>query len=199
MEIRNNREQQRDDLRNRLIAAAEHQLADGGLAGLKAREVTAEAGCALGGLYNAFDDLDRLILHVNLRTLARLGQALRDAVPMGAAADRKMLALAQAYVTFALGNRKLWAALFDHRLPEGVETPDWYLAAHSVLIAEIAPPLAALRPDLSTEDLMLRSKTLFAAVHGVVQLSLQGRFIGAPLERIESEVAALVTAMTRGL
>jgi AcrR family transcriptional regulator len=199
MEVRNNREIQRDDLRNRLIDAAERQMATGGLAGLKARDVTTEAGCALGALYNAFEDLDRLVLHVNLRTLSRLGDALKTACPTDGSATDTMLALSRAYVTFALENRRLWAALFDHRLPEGVETPDWYLNAHSVLIAQIGRPLASLRPDLSPEDRALRSKTLFAAVHGVVQLALQGRFIGVPADRIAPEVDAIVIAMTRGL
>ena len=77
--MRNKREEARDDLRKRLVDAAEARIASQGLAALKAREVTADAGCALGALYTAFDDLDRLILQVNSRTLVRLGLRQRTA------------------------------------------------------------------------------------------------------------------------
>ncbi|APZ52027.1 TetR/AcrR family transcriptional regulator [Salipiger abyssi] len=192
------REEKRADLKRRLIEAAEAQILEKGLAGLKAREVTAQAGCALGALYNAFEDLDMLVLHVNSRTLARLGAALHAARRDGADAATELQALARAYVDFACDNQRLWSALFEHRLPDGVTMPDWHRDDHAVLIAEIIAPLGALRPDLDPEALRLRAQTTFAAVHGVVQLSLQGRFVGVPQECLVDEVAALVATMTRG-
>ncbi len=197
--MRNKREGARDDLKKRLIDAAEARIAGGGLRGLKARDVTADAGCALGGLYNAFDDLDQLVLQVNARTLARLGAALAASVPGDADPKQAMAALAQGYVGFALGQQRLWLALFTHRLPEGYEVPDWHVAQHGVLIAQIIRPLAQLRPDLGTDALTLRARTVFAAVHGVVHLALTARFVGTPVDRLGAEVDALVTAMTRGL
>ena len=192
------REAKRADLKRRLVDAAEAQVLDRGLAGLKAREVTAQAGCALGALYTAFEDLDMLVLHVNARTLARLGAALHAACPKDGAPEDILQALAGAYVAFACANQRLWSALFEHRLPEGVEMPDWHRQDHAVLIAEIIAPLGRLRPDLEPDALRLRAQTTFAAVHGVVQLSLQGRFVGVPQARLAGEVAALVSAMTRG-
>lgn len=197
--MRNKREEARDDLRKRLVDAAEARIASQGLAALKAREVTADAGCALGALYTAFDDLDRLILQVNSRTLVRLGAALQAACSDGLAPKDSLAALAQGYVAFALANFHLWSALFNHRLPDGVEVPEWHRAEHAVLIEQIIPPLAALRPDLPPAAVQQRAKTVFAAVHGVVQLALHGRFVGTPRDLLAGEVAALVEAMTRGL
>ena len=199
----NKTEEKRAELRARLIDVAEAQIAERGLAGLKAREVTAEAGCALGALYNAVQDLDTLVLHVNSRTLARLGAALHAACQVaclgaGAGPEAVLQALAAGYVAFARENRRLWSALFEHRLPEGVDTPDWHKRDHAVLIEEIIAPLAQLRPDLNGEALVMRARTTFAAVHGVVQLALQGRFVGVPEDSLGDEVAALVRAMTRG-
>ncbi|KAG1647409.1 hypothetical protein GQR58_030623 [Nymphon striatum] len=167
----NKTDKKREDLRKRLIDAAESAIRDGGLRGLKARDVTTKAGCALGGLYNAVQDLDQLV----------------------------MLALAATYVDFALDNTALWSAVFNHRLPAGSEVPDWHKADYPVLIAEIIAPLSLLRPDLPPDALQLRAQTLFASVHGVVQLAIHGRFVGAPLSMLKSEVAALVDAMTRGI
>lgn len=193
------RDEKRAGLQARLIAAAEDQIVHHGLAGLKAREVTAQAGCALGALYTAFDDLDRLVLHVNSRTLARLGAVLRAALPgEGATPEASLQALAAAYVDFAAANRALWIALFEHRLPDGIEAPDWHRKDHAVLIEVLIGPLAQLRPDLPQAALLLRARTTFAAVHGVVLLALQGRFVGVPMAELKAEVAALVAAVTRG-
>ena len=76
--------------------SAERLLSEKGLAGLKAREVAAGAGCALGAIYTAFGDLDEVILRVGLRTLGRLEAELR-ARGEGDALER----LALAYLAFA--------------------------------------------------------------------------------------------------
>ena len=185
------------DLKTRLIMAAEAEIADKGLLGLKARDVTQRAGCALGAIYNAVADLDELIMRVNSRTLERLGAALAPASGAGAA-EAVTLALADAYAVFALENRRLWSALFEHRLPEGVEMPEWHRQEHDVLIARIVPPLHRLRPDLAEAEVHLRVRTLFGAVHGVVHLALQGRLVGVPEPLLRQEIAALVGALVLG-
>ncbi|MCY1126872.1 TetR/AcrR family transcriptional regulator [Frigidibacter sp. RF13] len=194
----NKRDEKREDLKARLVAAAETLIAEQGLSGLKARDVTERAGCALGGLYTVFPDLDHLVMEVNVRTLARMGEALALRLPADRDPGTALKELAAVYVDFALDNLALWKALFNHRLPEGTPMPDWYRDAHEVLIREIAAPLAALRPDLAPDLLVTRAKTLFAAVHGVVHLSLQARFVGAPRDQIKPEVLALVELMVRG-
>ncbi|MGL4322385.1 MAG: TetR/AcrR family transcriptional regulator, partial [Paracoccaceae bacterium] len=64
----------RDDLRQRLIDLAEAQIAAQGAGSLKARELAAQAGCAVGAIYNVFDDMTALVMQVNVRTFARLGE-----------------------------------------------------------------------------------------------------------------------------
>lgn len=189
----------RDNLRHRLIDSAERRIAEQGLSGLKARQVTADAGCALGALYNVFDDLDDLVLHVNARTLDRLAAAFDAAGRGGETAEEPMTVLARAYVRFALDNRMLWSAVFALALPEGRSAPDWYIVRYRALIDQIVGPLATLRPDLLPDELQLRARTLFAAVHGVVRLFLDARFLAVPQDQITPEVTALVKAMTRGL
>jgi AcrR family transcriptional regulator len=185
------------DLRTRLIDAAEAEIAEKGLLGLKARDVTQRAGCALGAIYNAVADLDELIMRVNSRTLESLGAALAPATGAGSP-EAVTLALADAYAVFALKNRRLWSALFEHRLPEGVEMPEWHRQEHEVLIARIVAPLQRLRPDLPMNEIRLRVRTLFGAVHGVVHLALQGRLVGVPEPQLRQEVAALVGALVLG-
>ncbi|WP_226341266.1 TetR/AcrR family transcriptional regulator [Gemmobacter serpentinus] len=189
--------QRKADLRERLIAAASAEIAEKGLSSLKAREVTRRAGCALGALYTVFEDLDALVLQVNSRTLALMGQSLRAALPTGQTSPETVtLALAHAYVDFALVHRARWSALFALH-PER-PMPDWHRQEHEYLIGRIIAPLARLRPDLPPERMLLRVRTLFGAVHGVVQLSLQDHPIGLPHAQLQEEITALVTAMTLG-
>ena len=77
---------------------------------------------------------DGLILTVNSGTLKRLETALETAIPREAGIEDTFLNLSLAYLRFALAEKNLWAALFEHRMPEGVAVPDWHLAEHAFLI-----------------------------------------------------------------
>lgn len=192
------REMKREDLRARLIEAARRRIAENGLASLRARDVTQDAGCALGGLYTAFRDLDELVLHVNSATLGMLEGELVTELSGETDPAGQLRILAHGYLRFALANRNLWAALFEHRLPEGVEAPAWHLDKHMFLIQFIARPLAALNPNMSEEDLRIRALTLFSAVHGIISISLEGRFVGIPAGRLESELDDFVALLAAG-
>ncbi|UVK39834.1 TetR/AcrR family transcriptional regulator [Mesorhizobium sp. AR10] len=193
------RDARREDLRCRLIEAAQARIQSSGLGGLRARDITADAGCALGALYTAFADLDELILHVNSATLARLGAALREEVTSAVEPRAKLKALAKAYLGFARDNRTLWVALFEHRMAPGVPVPEWHLAEHAVLIQHLVQPLAALRPAADTPELLARARTLFSAVHGIVAISLEDRFIGLAPTDLESELLNFVDLLVTGL
>lgn len=192
------REMKREDLKARLIEAARRRIAETGLANLRAREVTQDAGCALGGLYTAFRDLDELVLHVNSETLGLLERELVGELAGAADPAAQLRILAHGYLKFALSNRNLWSALFEHRLPDGVEAPAWHLDKHMFLIQFIARPLAALNPAMDDEDLRIRALTLFSAVHGIISISLEGRFVGIPQGRLESELDDFVALLAAG-
>jgi AcrR family transcriptional regulator len=195
------REEKREDLKARLIEAARNRIAVDGLSNLRARDVTQDAGCALGGLYTVFADLDELIVYVNSSTLAELEQSLHDEPPLEKAQGTPespvdaLRHLARGYLAFAVAHRNLWKALFEHLRPT---TPDWHLEEHLFLIGLIAAPLADLQPELGTEDRLIRARTLFGAVHGIISISLEGRFVGLPLERLEQEIDAFVLMIARG-
>jgi AcrR family transcriptional regulator len=188
----------RADLRSRLVAAATERIRDGGLAGLRARDVTSDAGCALGALYTAFSDLDDLIVHVNAATLARLRETLDREMRRAADPRARLVALAMAYLSFARREQALWTALFEHRLPEGVPVPDWLLAELAALFEQIAEPLAALQPKLTAGELATRSRTLFSAVHGIVSMGL-GEWSVGPGAAVDRELEVFVEAMVTGL
>lgn len=193
------RAERREDLKGRLIEAATARIQTGGLKSLRARDVTADAGCALGALYNVFADLDDLIIHVNSATLKRLEVALGEALVGVTDPVETMKALALVYLGFARDNGTLWGALFEHRLPAAAKQPEWQQAEHEALIEHIVVPLAALQPGMGEKELRVRARTLFAAVHGIVSISLEGRFVGVTETDLANELTRFVDVMAAGL
>jgi AcrR family transcriptional regulator len=201
-----NTSERRQSLRDALIDAAERAIATNGLDGLKARELAAEVGCAVGAIYNAVDDLDDLVLAVNTRTLAALERAVGAALgvepnagssPQTAIAH--MIRMALAYLDFAAANTARWRALFTHYLSKRRPVPDWYRAEQRRLFAFIERPLRALQPALPSADALLLARSLFSAVHGIVILGLEDKLGIVPLEVQRAQLRTVVGAIGAGL
>lgn len=192
------REEKREDLKARLIDAARNRIVNEGLANLRARDVTQDAGCALGGLYTVFADLNELIIQVNSSTLKALEESLALTEVKNRTPTDRLRNLAQGYLRFALTHRNLWKALFDHYPPEGSTTPQWHLDEHLFLMDVIAEPLGELQPDMPAEDRAIRARTLFGAVHGVISISLEARFVGLPPDRLGRELDEFVLTIAAG-
>jgi len=190
--------QRRSRLRERLLDAAGQTISARGLSGLKARDLAAEAGCALGAIYTAFDDLDELILRVNVATLERLEAAL-DAALRDAGPAQALLALARAYLDFARREEPSWRALFEHRLARGAPVPDWYAQARNRLFGRLEAPLAELLPQQDSADRARLARTLFSAVHGVVALGLEEKIAATPPETLDAQLETLVRLIAAGL
>ena len=191
------RSDKREELKARLVAAARGRIEAQGVRGLRARDITSDAGCALGGLYNAFADLQDLIIHVNGETLDALEARLSAAV-LGAGPDprERLEALALAYLDFAGEHRALWFALFDLASLADTTIPDWHRDQQRALVELIAEPLRAIETELDPSHLAARAQALFAAVHGIVTLSLEERTIGLSGEPLAHELRTLVQRMT---
>ena len=193
----------RREFRTRLVDAAERTIAERGLAALKARDLAAEAGCAIGTIYNVFEHLDELVLCVGSRTLAMLDAALgavRSRGPYGSTEEAiaGLVRLALAYLDFAARHQVRWRALFEHRFSEAHSLPDWYVGQQQVLFAQVEGPLAMLLPGLDDDRRRILARTLFSAVHGVVVLGLEEKLVSLPLSDLRQQVAAIVRAIARG-
>jgi AcrR family transcriptional regulator len=199
--------ERREQLKAALIDAAEDIIAKDGLAALRARDLAAAAGCALGAIYNAFDDLDAIVFAVNMRTLALLDRSLGDAVrrksSMGVSAEDPdlgwLIRLALAYLDFAGKHGPRWRALFEHRLHGGQTVPSWYVAEQNRIFQLVEEPLRAIRPDLAAGELTQLARSVFSAVHGVVSLGLEEKLGEIPPRRLREQTTAIVTAIARGL
>src|SRR5438105_2770071 len=190
-------------LRERLIDAAERAIAANGLAGLRARDLARDVGCAVGTIYNVFEHLDELILCVGSRTLAVLGsvlEAARSTRPYGSPEDaaEDLARLAVAYLEFAAAHTVRWRALFEHRMSEGRPLPQWFVDRQHQLFAQAERPLVALLPDLDADARRILVRTLFSAVHGIVALGLEEKLVSLPYSDLRDQLAATVRAIATG-
>ena len=203
--------QRRELLKAALIDAAEEIIARDGLTALRARDLAAAAGCALGAIYNAFEDLDAIVFAVNMRTLALIDRDLSAAAARtpaaggsddGGASDPdggRLIRLAAAYLAFAATNGPRWRALFEHQLPDGRPLPPWYAAELNRLFRQVEEPLRGIQPGLDADELTKLARTVFSAVHGVVSLGLEQKLGSIPHRRLRRQTVAIVSAIARGL
>ncbi|MEM7299822.1 MAG: TetR-like C-terminal domain-containing protein [Pseudomonadota bacterium] len=193
----NKRLMARQETAERLLEAARIRISGNGLTGLRARDVTADAGCALGMLYKCYSDLDTLIDRVNMGTLVMLLSNLRQAVAGTTDPVDQLKVLAKTYLAFAVEHRNLWSSVFEHRQKDQRPIPQDYVDANQRLLGVIGEAMGKLKPDIVGDELDARVRTYFGAVHGVVTLGLQERFVSVPTHRLEQELDVLVDQLTR--
>ena len=189
----------RSALRETLIGLAEQRIAADGLAALKARDLAAEAGCALGAIYTVFPDMTALVLEVNARTFGLLGAAVAAALARaGPDPSAQMLTMGRAYHHYAAANLPRWRAVFDVPLPQGQRPPDWYLGAMERLFDMIARPVAQVFPAMPAADRHLLTRALFSAVHGIVLMTPAIGSSAAPQADTDRMIALLLGQVARG-
>lgn len=191
-------EKRREELRDKLTDIAERHVAEDTLDSLRARTLAQEAGCAVGAIYNVFDDMTGLALAVNGRTFERLGAFVSEAVAAqaDAAPTEKLVTMGHAYLHFAIANPNLWHALFEIEMSSDRDVPDWYMQELGRLFAIIAGPLSELNPDSDPDEIDLMTRTLFSSVHGIVLLGLARRISGVPQDRIEAMISYIIRGVT---
>jgi AcrR family transcriptional regulator len=189
----------RQRLEARMTDIAERLVAGEGLAAVQARRIAQEADCSVGTLYNVFGGLDGLIIAVNRRTLAILGDKLGTAArgADGGSAEDRLTALALAYRDFAFGQTSRWRALFEHRMETGKTVPDAYRDEQAMLFTLVESCLDGAN-DLPAKH-QTAARALFAAVHGIVTLALDNKLGAQGAEETESQIRFLVGTTARGM
>lgn len=183
-----------------LIAAAEKRICESGMQSLKARDLAADIGIALGGLYNLVADMDALLLLVSSKTLRHLGELATEktgSLPMATREEavERLVAVAHTYLDFARKNLPLWRMIFELRLDSPL--PEWAAQDQLRLFRHIAEPLSAIMPTLDARALTVRARTLFAAVHGIISIGLEERLIAVPVQKLADEIAWLTRSACR--
>lgn len=194
-------QKRREELRIRIIEIAEDIITTDGIDALKARNLAKRAECAVGAIYNVFDDLQDIVIAVNGRTFHHLGIAISERVKDMEDADPtdRLITMSFAYLDFARKNPNLWRCLFEFKLSVDMDVPDWYWKEMMRLFGFISGPLKKIFPEKSDDDIALMTRTLFSSVHGIVMLGLENRISGVPYSQLESMIALILKMVTQTL
>lgn len=173
-----------EQLRQLILDAAQAIIESNGLAGLSAREIARRIGYSPGTIYNMFQNLDDVVLHVEARVLDDLDQRIL-AIPAGGTPEDQVYKLAETYLAFTSERPKLWNLLFEHYMPGGADTPSWYQEKLERLMSRVE---AAMSPLFAADDAQARQRSarvLWAGVHGITSLSTANK-----LSNVTTEAAA---------
>jgi AcrR family transcriptional regulator len=176
-------------LRKALLHAGERAIESGGVLHLSLRELSRELGVSHTSPRRHFADkqalLDALALHGYERLGATLGRAAKD---QGQAFDARLTNLARAYVAFAVKHPALLGLMLEAKHRPGV--PRELLEAGEKALAHTLAIFAAGQGTgaVVAGDPHRLALVAFAALQGLVALSTNGKFKGAPVDAMIGEV-----------
>lgn len=175
-----------DQLRQLILDAAQAIIETNGLAGLSAREIARRISYSPGTIYNMFQNLDDVVLHIEARVLDALDARLNVALETGAP-EEKVSQLAEAYLAFTNEHPKLWNLLFEHYMPADAQTPAWYQQKLELLMSRVETAMAPLFPPGADSERQRSARVLWAGVHGITSLATANK-----LSNVTSEAASLL-------
>ena len=187
-----------EELRGLILRATSELVERDGYAGVSAREIARSIGYSAGTLYNCFDHLDDLILHVEARVLDDLDQVLAAVVRTSTPEDH-VRRLALCYLAFTLERPKLWNLLFEHHLPPSMVVPSWYQDKLNALLARVESALRPLAAKTNEAELQRAARVLWAGVHGITSLATAEKLSNVTHDTAQRLVDDLVTNYLAGM
>ncbi|MGV9690332.1 TetR/AcrR family transcriptional regulator [Streptomyces sp. NPDC003444] len=176
------------DLRAACLRAARELLEEDGSAGLSLRAVARRAGVSATAPYRHYADRDALVSAVAAEGYRELAEHLAEAHPSPSTPD-ELAAVAVAYVRFALEHPALFRAMFAEPCdPTSAER----VAATAAISEYVRGIVRATFPDADAEAL---STTVWALVHGLAFLHLDGKLDTSTPEVVAAQVTAAVQAL----
>jgi AcrR family transcriptional regulator len=185
-------------LRDLILDAAQAIIESHGLLGLSAREIARRIEYSPGTIYNMFQNLDDVVLHVESRVLEELEARLAAVARDGDAVDAA-LRMSRTYLTYAAERPQLWNLLFEHHLPKDAPLPPSYQQRFEALAARVEEALAPLYPQDAAEPRRDAARALWASVHGIASLATADKFAAVTPETAGPLVDNLVRSYLTGV
>ncbi len=176
------------NLRAACLRAARELLEEDGSAGLSLRAVARRAGVSPTAPYRHYADRDALVSAVAAQGYRELAEALATAHPSPSRPD-DLAAVAVAYVRFALDHPALFRVMFA----EPCDPADEERAAATAVISEYLRGIVHRAFPGGDPDAL--STTVWALVHGLAFLHLDGKLDTSTPETVDAQVRATVHAL----
>ncbi|MEU7962986.1 TetR/AcrR family transcriptional regulator [Streptomyces sp. NPDC049097] len=176
------------DLRAACLRAARELLEEDGSAGLSLRAVARRAGVSATAPYRHYADRDALVSAVAAQGYLELAEYLAAAHPSPTTPD-ELAAVAVAYVRFALERPALFRVMFAEPCDPNSEER---LAATTAISEYVRRIVRGAFPGADVEALSI---TVWALVHGLAFLHLDGKLDTSTPDVVAAQVRAAVHAL----
>ncbi|WP_042421024.1 TetR/AcrR family transcriptional regulator [Streptacidiphilus anmyonensis] len=176
------------DLRAACLRAARELLEEDGSAGLSLRAVARRAGVSATAPYRHYPDREALLSAVAAEGYRELAADLTAAHPSPTTPD-ELAAVAVAYVRFALDHPAMFRVMFAEPCDPTNEDRVAATAAISQYVRDI------VRGVLPAADPEALSTAVWALVHGLAFLHLDGKLDASTPEAVSGQVRGAVAAM----
>jgi AcrR family transcriptional regulator len=167
------------DLPRALLAEAVRTIQKSGVDSLTLRAVGQRLGVSRSALYRHFASKDDLLAAVADEGFRMLRTALRDAWAQGGRNPAGLDAMGWAYVRFAIAHPSHYRVMFGAVLRRDRSEPE--PGAHTDAFGVLADAIVELQRSgvLRPDDPRLLASYIWAVVHGVAMLALDGALSGA--------------------
>ncbi|MFD7408657.1 TetR/AcrR family transcriptional regulator [Streptomyces sp. NPDC059866] len=177
------------DLRAACLRAARELLEEDGSAGLSLRAVARRAGVSPTAPYRHYADRDSLVSAVAAQGYRELAEHLAAVNPAPSTPD-DLAAVAVVYVQFALDHPALFRAMFAEPCdPTSAER----VAATAVITEYVKGIVRDAFPGVDSSGAL--ATTVWALVHGLAFLHLDGKLDSSTPEVVADQVRASVSAL----
>ena len=196
---RQRREQEKEELREGILAAAAALFLEHGYEAFSLRQVAEQIGYSPTTIYLYFEDKDSLLFAVVDQAFDRFTCNLQAAYDSTGDPQQRLRALAEAYIAFGRQNPAAYQTIYMQR-------PDFLLKwkagakqprATSLLILKQAVQQAQEAGAITGGNVDTLSDVLWAAVHGAVSLAISmPQLFG---DNLDASFAAVLDAALKGI
>jgi AcrR family transcriptional regulator len=186
-----------EELRLSALAEARALMIEGGPDQVKARILASRLGVSVGSVYNLFGDLDELIFHVGAGVYDELIAAIDAATSTLTDADApgRMMVLAKAYLDFVHAHQPLWASVLAFNRRGKSRVPAWYRAKERDLFQLARHAMTGFERDISEEERDLAARALWAAIHGIVTISVGRDGMVATRQDVHNQIELIISSV----
>lgn len=180
------------ELTQLIIDSAFELMVTEGIEKVSTRKIAAKIGYTVGTLYNIFQNLDDIYVHINSLTLDKLITEFEKTLKSSNKESSKIKALAQTYINFSRENFNIWSLVFEYRFPESHQKPRWYNEKILKLFGMLNTAIAEEYPKLDDAEIKTAVGVVWSGVHGICTLSLRGKLLRAGVEEANVLIDSLV-------
>lgn len=181
------------DLRETLISAATDIIDAGGVTSFTLRECARRAGVSHAAPANHFASAEDLLAEVAARGFERFVSCLDQAAgEAGPGPEQRLMAMGRAYVAFARGNPGVYGLMF--RNARAFAKSEHLMQASAAAWNQLHGLVMQVTGE-SREATRHKAAHVWALVHGVASLLIDGRLPGDPEQLIGLSVGSVPAAI----